>query len=449
MVALMAAGIAVRYRVNAEWVFGGADSYGYFKLADELRLHHRYALAPAPAPLHFSRLPGYPIFLALVQGDQKADPGWHRLAHAQAWIDVVLTGLLTWWLGRRLGGRAGGLVALGWAMLCPFTAIWPNAALTEVPAMACTTAVFALLVGERRPRLRFFLAGAVAGLGVLFRQDGLAVGAAFVPALLLLRVSWRERALLGTLAIIGLALSFGAWPARNLYRFGKPYATGTFVDRYSNPFFNYTGYHDWMATWSADGATIPRYAFCFYDGTRCAQSARDYPPEAFDGLSEMAAVDKLFDLRRREGVSERVATGFAKIAEERRARAPLRTRLWLPLARTATVWINAHDDILRDPRWRPWLWLYSILEPTFIPMAIVLALGFLAGGVLLLEERRTRAAALILLSAIIARTLVLAWTFYVEPRYTVEVMPAAYALFGGGVAEVIRRARAYRAKRRS
>ncbi len=286
---------------------------------------------------------------------------------------------------------------------------------------------------ERRARLRFFLAGAVAGLGVLIRQDGLAVGAGFVAALLVAQVAWAERAKLAGLALVGLVLAYGAWPARNLYRFGKPYLTGTFVDRYSNPFFFYTGYHDWMATWSADGATIPRYGFCFYDGQRCPQSTKDYPPEAFSDAAERAAVEKLFDLRRREGISGRVHEGFTRVAAQRRAKAPRTVWLTLPLRRAWRVWVNAHDDILRDPRWRPWLSLYAKLAPGFEWLAKVLTVGMLLGAALLALGRRTRGLALVLFVALAARTVVLAWTFYVEPRYTVEVMPAAYALWGGGL----------------
>src|SRR4051812_19930129 len=82
---------------DATFLYAGADTYGFLKLSDELRSHHRYALGPPPEALHSARPPLYPIFLAVVKGGHKAEKtggdGWWLIVNAQRWIDLVLNGL--------------------------------------------------------------------------------------------------------------------------------------------------------------------------------------------------------------------------------------------------------------------------------------------------------------------------------------------------------------------
>src|SRR5579862_1128807 len=91
---LLAGALWLRARIADGWVFAGADSYGYVHLADELRLHHRLALGPPPEPLHYGRVPGYPIFIALVKGSAPAEKwggdGWRRIEAGQRWVEVLV-----------------------------------------------------------------------------------------------------------------------------------------------------------------------------------------------------------------------------------------------------------------------------------------------------------------------------------------------------------------------
>ena len=70
VIGLLAFGRGRREEATAKnFLFAGSDSYGYLKLADELRTHRRYALGPTPEPLHWARPPVFPIYLMLAKGE--------------------------------------------------------------------------------------------------------------------------------------------------------------------------------------------------------------------------------------------------------------------------------------------------------------------------------------------------------------------------------------------
>ena len=62
-VLLLVGGGAFRLRMAYKWQFAGSDSYGYLKLAAELKRDGRLALGPPPEPLQYYRRPLYPVFL--------------------------------------------------------------------------------------------------------------------------------------------------------------------------------------------------------------------------------------------------------------------------------------------------------------------------------------------------------------------------------------------------
>jgi hypothetical protein len=99
VIALLHEGLHVREEVGKNgFIFAGSDSYGYVGLANELITHHRYALAPPPAPLHWARPPGFPLYLVVVKGSAEAKmtggDGWGKIARANVRLEVVGTGLL-------------------------------------------------------------------------------------------------------------------------------------------------------------------------------------------------------------------------------------------------------------------------------------------------------------------------------------------------------------------
>ncbi len=448
VIALLAFALAVRAKAADGWVFAGSDSYGYVKLAEELRLHDRYALAPAPAPLHFGRLPLYPLFIRAVKGEAPAEmsggEGWNRIKRAQRWLDVLIALPLLYLIARRLGrSRAAGLIALALGAICPFTMLYTGAALSEsLAATLCVAAMAPLVLGGARPRVWFTVAGALLGLATLTRPDDVFLAVAFVPALLALKTPariWRERAIIAALALAGFAVVYSPWPLRNLHQFGHAYPVGSRVDRFGNPTPNPEGWWNWCKTWGPDTWNQASLSTCFYDPP-CSPNFGAHT-EAFDSPQERATVDTLLARRGREGLSAGVSDGFQKLTDERIRRHPLRTVLWMTAQRWWNMWVAAHDEVLQTVK-VPLAPVIRPLRRAFVPISGVLFVAILVSGIALSIDRRTRWLALILFAPLLFRTLAMAYMLFSMPRYTVEVMPFGFALVAVAAVELGRRIRA-------
>lgn len=436
VLALLALGLGLRLGMCRGYVFAGSDSYGYLKLADEWRAHGRYALAPAPEPLHFARPPLYPLFVAAVKGGARAEmsggEGWGRITTAQAFLDVFVTGLLVFFLARKLSGACAGAIALFIAMVMPFTVIAVGAALTECVAEAlATAAIAALVLGRARPRRWFPAAGALVALSTLLRPDGLLLGFAFVPALWAIG-GWRERAIVGLAAAAGFAVAFAPWPARNLIRFGQAWSFGCRVDRTQRPIVNWSGAHHWLASYGRGWQTFNWGSGCVFD-RNCVISVLQVERDGgVDDDADRAALEALLQQRSREGLSEAVSRGFDDLAAAHRRHHPLRVLAGLPLQRAIQMWTDSFDEIFQKP-----MPIYGgrALRATLPAITIGFFIWLLLSSAVLLARPKTRADAAVLVTAIASRTAVLAFTFYCMPRYIREVMPLAYVLAGAGLVE--------------
>src|SRR6266478_3700421 len=130
-------GMALRLFFIAKFPFNAGDTAIYQEIAQNLVDFGIYGISPADTVIPVSiRMPGYPLFLALVQWI--LGPGDERLMVVQAGVDV-LTCLGIAGLAAKLSPRAATL-ALWMAMLCPFTANYTATPLTETLATALTTA---------------------------------------------------------------------------------------------------------------------------------------------------------------------------------------------------------------------------------------------------------------------------------------------------------------------
>jgi 4-amino-4-deoxy-L-arabinose transferase-like glycosyltransferase len=453
VVALLLVGALYRLRCSQKWVYAGSDSYGYLRIAEEFRQRGRLALGPTE-PLQWARAPLYPLLLAAVKGDTAPDwfyegahqAPWYRIKTAQIWIDVLVTGLLVYWLARRLGGHAVGVAALALAMLCPFTAFFSLAVLTETPAIALSTAAIApLILGAARPRRWFPVAGALVGLATLLRPDGVLMAAAFVPALAPIK-RWRERILVATLALAGFLVVFAPWPARNLARFGHAYPVGARIDRSSRPIENYEGYWAWIATWAKSFRPTTSPWTCFYDRNPACQPL----VENLEGLGafrndpqEKKRVIELIGWRDQDGLTPRLDAAFSELAHARAQRRPLFVHLWLPWLRAWNMWVSGFTEIIGNPVWRPWPTVTNAIVPAFLPLSGVLFVAILLGGGLLLWLPQTRFAASVLMTAILFRTAALAYTCNCMPRYALEVMPLGFVVVAAAVGELVPIVRRY------
>jgi hypothetical protein len=187
----LAAGLWLRLWMLGNFFQVNGDSLIYGGLAKSLLLHGRYALAGAGAEIYptLIRLPGYPLFLALV---------WRILGMenyvAAAWVQIglELAGcVLLADFARRIAAdpwkRGTALATLWLAALCPFTAIYAAQPLTEAPTLfALAVALNAAARFRQRPRWGSALAFTFAVTwAALLRPDGALVGLALAPALAL------------------------------------------------------------------------------------------------------------------------------------------------------------------------------------------------------------------------------------------------------------------------
>ena len=402
------------------------------------------------------RAPGYPAFLAAVFSMY----GRSQLAVmlAQAFVDLLtclLTSALAGWLVLR-GSRARVAAAAAWlAALCPFVANYTATPLTEVLATFLTTASLLLLLlalglDESAPhRLQsarlFFLGAFIAGLCTLVRPETPLLLAAVG---LVLCIRWRRvrdwPRLLRTamLMTLGLALPLLPWAARNYFTLGEVQflaprhaeLPGELVPR---------GFYAWTNTWLVrfrDVSLVP------WKLDHEPIPLGDLNPAAFDSPEERARVAALFE-RYNENTTFTPALDaeFAALARERTTRQPLRTFLWVPLQRAATLWFTPRTELLP---YSGHLWpLARQWEDDPVDFSVTVFLGFLnfvfvglalAGAWSLWNRSRTQTPASaaadprlglwVIVAFVIVRTAFLTQVETPEPRYVVVCFPALLAI---------------------
>lgn len=422
--ALVVAGvIAFRLAIVGTWHAPAGDGVQYYRLAQELRRAGRFAFSPT-APLAYSRLPGYPLFLAAVVSPFHPLPLGRHVLWAAIWNVVLDLGSALLVLGilreRKLrGGRAGLLLTL----LCPTLWLLSTFALSESLATFLGTLELYLAVRALRERpLRFaLLAGAAAGFGQLVRADAVT----FAPGAIVLLFGVRDRRPLAAFAAAALVV-FAPWPVRNQLRFGAPHPLSTTMRKMDGAPLG-DGPVEWARTWSSSAPG---------EGWYDLMLANDLPldvrrpgivnPAMYDDAAERARVVALFERYNRERLSPGVDAAFRELARERRARAPFKYWVALPLARIARLWSPA-------PEWElpfrvPWLGM-----PAHRPLLgwldkLLFAAALL--GAVLLWRRGDRLLVGAILACACARTILYGFAIPhgTGGRYLVEIFPALIVL---------------------
>jgi hypothetical protein len=431
--AALAAVLAFRLALVASWHKPGGDGVQYYRMAQELRRANRLAFAPPPAPLAYSRLPAYPAFLAYA-----AAPGrsWALEPHVVAaviWNVLLDLGTALLVLGilreRKLdarAGRAGFILTLA----CPTLWLVSCYALTETTSAFLGTLEIYLAVRALRSRPLLFaaLAGVVAGVSQMMRADALTFAPGAALALLALEAPLRRR--IAALALFGAAAAaaFAPWPLRNLAEFGHPYPfSSTWRRMDGTPLGD--GTMAWTRTWSS---SQPGEAF--FDLILANNMPWDLNrpgiimPAMYDSEAEHQRIIEIVRRYNTERLSPAVDEEFRKLADERRARAPLRFYLTLPLKRIARLWSPAPEWEL--PLQVRWLGLPAI-RPVFGWLDRALFALALAGAVILWRRgAAARLTALICLACVGARTVLYAFAIPhgVGGRYLVEAFPLMIVL---------------------
>ncbi len=461
----LAAGLCLRLYFVLQYPANSGDTVLYEQIAANWLKHHVYAMdvggAPTPVDL---RMPGYPAFLAIVYvltGRTGTDAReWVMLA--QIAVDLLAC-LVTARLAELLTSPAEGVpanrrvrtVALWLAVLCPFTANYTAVPLTEVFAVFWTgLASCVLVLALRRVKQPDFLlknshmrlrssveytalgAGLLVGAGTLFRPETpiLLIAAALVFGGLFFFSRNIKRWILTSLEMaLGCLLILSPWALRNRVTLGEvrflapkdSNLPGELVPK---------GFMAWEKTW------LFRIRDCYLVPWRLNEEAifvDDIPARAFDSPEEKQRVTSILEQYNNDlTLTPEGDAAFAQLARGRAARHPLRTYLWLPLARAVTIWftpriellpISGHVFPLRqmredDPVDQEVTSLFFVLNLFYV------GLGVWGAARLWRSNSVARPAVAFLVLFILIRTAFLTTLETPEPRYVLVCFPPLIAM---------------------
>lgn len=429
----LAAGGWLRAWMLGTYFQANGDTLLYGDMAKSLLRRGIYGLSIGSAVKPtLIRLPGYPLFLAACFRVFGVDN-----YGAACWIQIALElagCLLLADFARRIvapaRSRAAARATLWLAVLCPFTAIYAAAPLSEALTLFCiAVALWATARFVARPGWGLALVFTLAVTYAAFlRPDGALVALALAPALLLTR-QIAQRKLLGMALVCGLvALApFAAWTARNwrVFHVVQPLAPRSAADP-GEPV--YAGWEKWVRTWCLD-FNCTYYAYWNVPGDEL--DIDELPARAFDSpaqRAETAALAAAYN-NNRYSLTRDLDAGFARLAAEREAAHPWRTHLVLPLGRVAEMWLWPRvENLPIDMDW----WVYANHHTDTVFSWAYVALDalylLLAAAGLGLRPRLWQA----MLSYILLRSALLLTVTGPETRYTLECFPMLFVL--GGVA---------------
>jgi hypothetical protein len=420
----------------------GGDTFVYGSLAENMLTHHVFGFTDPTLRPTLIRLPGYPIFLAacfLVFGHAN----YLAVVCVQVVIDL-LGCLLLGSLASHLWGPRTGLITLWLATLCPFTANYTGAALTETLSIFCV--VLALFSLERlthrwrsqQPTIGWSIViGVALSYSTLVRPDQGLLSAALVPAMLWL--TWRtpgrtltQRLAPAVVASLIVLLPLMLWGLRNwqVFHVIQPLAPRQANDPGETvP----VGFQRWYRTWGIDyKSTFDIY--WNYDGA--ALKLKDIPPRAFDTPAQRAQTAALLDSYNQEqSGTPAFDAAFAQLAAARIAAHPISYFFLLPVAREANMWLRPRTELLRLPiDW--WNFRAHAIASTFESLVGLLNLAYLTlaiYGLVLWRRAHWNAHAALAIAAfgfVVLRCALLLTLDNSEPRYTLECFPIVILLAG-------------------
>jgi hypothetical protein len=461
----LTAGLCLRLFFVFKFPANSGDTVLYEQMATNWLKHHVYAMEVfgqiTPVDL---RMPGYPAFLAIVYAiTGRTGPDarlWIMIA--QALVDLlscVLIAMLAATLflmvnERNSPGRVF-MAALWLAALCPFTANYAAVPLTEVFATFFTAAALlplCLLVGRTRNNGWMFikkewrlannygyltaLAALLAGVGTLFRPETpLLLVAGWIVLGIVLVLQHEAKRWVFTVAGMGLvcAIPLVPWAVRNavtLHEFQFLAPKNSNLPGELVPY----GFMSWEKTW------LYRFRDVYLVPWKLNDEAiliEDIPAGAFDTAEERDRVAAILEPYNNDlTLTPEEDRAFGELARQRTARHPLRTYVWLPLARAVTLWFTPRIELipvsgtvfpLRQS------WQDDRIDQSMTVGLFLLNIAYVAlaiWGVVRLWRRSiaVRPALGVLIVFIVLRTAFLTTLETPEPRYVLVCFPALIAL---------------------
>ncbi len=377
------------------------------------------------------RLPGYPFFLGIcffVFGIDHYTP----VLLLQAALDLCGC-LLLGDFASRLVSRRAGVATLYLAALCPFTANFVAAPLTETLTLFCISAgLYALARYAERPGLNRWFWALVCSISyaALLRPDGPLLGVALAPAMF-----WYSRkhisAARGLKLAAGCALlamvPFIPWTLRNVRTF---HVLQPLAPRYANnpDEFVARGWIRWVQSWAVDYASTAEI-YWSVNGTPLDLGL--LPSRAFDSAAQKAETARLFHCYNQEEVlGPALDSAFAQLARRRIEQHPWRFYVELPLARLANMWLRPRTELLWiELRW--WQYEHHPAETIFSWGYAALNLAYLLLAAWGLRRRVPFTG--VMLAYVAVRCLLLLTLETPESRYTLECFPMIFILAGAAL----------------
>ncbi len=419
------------------------DSRLYANIAENWLQHGIYGVTNSGVIMPtFSRLPGYPAFLAAIFSIFGIE-NWRAVLTVQVVFDLGTCFLIAD-LARRLLSDRAAKAAFLLAGFCPFLANYAATALTETLEIFFTALALDLAVsGLRTDRemsgssrhLVWLGCGFAIGAGILLRPDGgillAAVGSYFAWMFLgSLRHNHKEAMTPGVIISAGVLVAAGAvvllipWTLRNLHTMHRFEAL---APRYANDSDELvmTGFNRWVKTWMADYVSVQEVYWPVpgeeLDFTRL-------PRRAFDSATQREQTRQLFaDYNVDHDMTPELDARFAALAAERIHSSPFRYYVRLPAVRIADMWLRPRTELFpSDPRWwefnddHRWLAVslgFGIINLIYVTMAaagLLRSRGFFGLGLFVLF--------------LVLRSMFLGTLENPEPRYTLECYPVVIFL---------------------
>ena len=449
IVPALLAGLGLRLFFIWHFPFYSGDTAYYEELARNWLYHRVYGfysngqLLPSDA-----RAPGYPAFLAGIYF--LAGTGRKAVMLAQAFVDLatcvlaagVADGLAAGTFDTSRGRVAAA--ALWLTALCPFTANYAAVPLTEVLATFFTTLALLIFLSPAAMQISriasnrdllcavrvWFAGGFVIGLGTLVRPETPLLLAAALIALWLRYgrpANWRGLTLATLWMIVGLLLPLAPWAARNAVSLGR---VQFLAPRYAETYGDVlpTGFYAWTKTW------MFRFRDAYLFTWRLPKQPieiNNLPSNAVDSPEEFLRVASLLDgYNRTRGMTRSLDLEFAELARERARRHPIRTYVWIPIERAATMWFTPRITLLPYSG-RLWPLAESYRSnPTDFGVTLSLALLnalYVVLGLAAAWSWRTNPGVLLIVAFIVVRTAFLTQLQTCEPRYVLVCFPALQA----------------------
>lgn len=433
---LLVTGAALALRLYFVYRFPvvNGDTFIYGDIAKNWVNHGMYGVTDGPLVRPtLIRLPGYPAFLVVlfaIFGQEH----YHAVMVTQAFIDTN-TCLVIAALALELFGERAAKIAYLLAALCPFTASYAAAPLTE--ALAIFTTAHALYYGIRglkalnsgEPGTRLWvISGIWIAAGIYLRPDGGLVLVALGGALLFyfFRPSYREHAFWAGVLLAAASLApLAPWTVRNWRTF---HVFQPLSPRYANDAGEFVpmGFNHWMKTWVVDVVSTQEV---YWHVSGEPLDIDSLPERAFDSRQQYDRTDELIsDYNTQNDVDEELDARFEQIARERISHSAFRYHIWLPFLRTADMWLRPRTELLPvESRW----WEFSahagesVFALAWAGLNFLLLVAALRGMI-----TRLGAYGIVLIGFVLLRSVFLSSLENPEPRYVLECFPVILAFAG-------------------